>query len=445
MRATITIQNVLLERLAQARADDGIVDFAKCIDISDEGCTEASIALRQLYQRQLEKSSSKKEDAVEEVRVTAERPAVVPRMVTAPSATLLRRRPDDVDTRAVHIVPQVESVIQPTERRSPRGLRRILPSRGNEKPRQNTMTQPTYHRANTAPADIRHPVRRSTTTSLNTSPNSERSSRLSMSSQNSSNPEQSQPTGRGVQPQDWTQGMSRAPTLGSMASIESVTRTPSIETAKIKIYGGSCKYAFQIREKGPKGNLEAQNLATYTQNWVYKCSSSKCKFGKPIQHPKAREPLDNTIYNKNGIEFRWLFLAKSHCMQNEASPAFPFVCLICQLLSGDPKQYLGIDELFAHIAEHQEDQVGGVSLEGPLTFSNRGITTGSDFDLKLPERQRPPQRRTTGQDSREQEMSQVRSFEDELDRHSKTSSMESQQTDESSLSAQTDLYVNHWA
>ena len=201
-------------------------------------------------------------------------------------------------------------------------------------------------------------------------------------------------------------------------------------------------FRFEITDS--KETSQAQNLAMYGENWVLKCSSSKCKFGKQARNSKTREQVDNAVYSRNGVEYRWLFLAKSHCTQNVASSAFPFVCLICQLLSGDPKQYYGPDELFEHIAEHQEDSIGSVPLEGPLTFSNRGIKMDPDFDLNLPKRRGSSRRISAGRELQEREISREKDHQLEIDRHSKTSSKVSQQTDRSSQSAHTDPYANPW-
>ena len=445
MRITIEIQNVLLNRLTQARGDDGVVDFAECIDLSDQGCMKALTAIQELYQRRLEGTLHKEQPDIQELPKYTERAPVAQRRTEPLVPTQLEHNEPAIKSRQ-HLEHEQPMPASTSERKKSRGLRGLLQSKSGEDPKPRPVVQPTYQRTQTAPAAVAKPQRRSTMMTVETSPTSHPASRLWVSPQKSSRSDHSSLLRRGTDPQTWTQGMSRASTLQPNALNETVASTSVTETPKIKIYGGSCKYAFQIRENGPKGNLNAQNLAMYTENWVLKCSSSKCKFQRPIRHPKTRDPLiDNTIHTKNGIEFRWLFLAKSHCLQTEVTAAFPFVCLICQLISGDPRQYHGLDQLFEHIAGHREDHVGGVQLEGPLSFSNLGIKMDPEFDLNLPERQRSPQKRPKGKAIQEQDMSYETVDEVDFDRHSKASSMISHQTDDSSLSAQTDPYANPWA
>ena len=218
--------------------------------------------------------------------------------------------------------------------------------------------------------------------------------------------------------------MSRANTLGSMATLEPIPTTSS--AAELAMYGGTCKYACLIREHGPKKNLQAQNHGLYGVSWVLQCKSTKCRFGKPALNPKNRDEVDERVYrSRSGIEYRWIFLAKSHASQDKVTSKWPFVCLICQLLHHDPTRYYGHEELFSHIAEHQEDSVDGTPLEGPLTFSNRGIKTAALFDLNLPDRQQAPQRRPPAQAIQDEGELQRKLEEMQNHRNSKASSLES--------------------
>jgi hypothetical protein len=230
--------------------------------------------------------------------------------------------------------------------------------------------------------------------------------------------------------------------MQSLAYTEPLGATPSAEIAK---YGGSCKYAFLTRENGPKGNLEAQNTNMYSENWVLMCKSQKCKFQKQARDVKTKDQIDEKTYSCHGIQYKWIFLAKSHCAQPLVSSDWPYVCLICQYLNHDPKKFSGHERLFQHISTHEEAEVAGISLEGPLTFSNKGIKMEADFDIRLPRREarRASIEASPGQRTAEELQKKLQAF--QVDRTSKTSSIETSRTDESSVSTRTDdLYTNPW-
>ena len=440
MRITIRIQNVLLDRLTQARTDDGVVDFNECIDLSDQGCMDAVIALQQLYQRKLNMSMPKKPETIKEEQEEPERPAAVKRVQTAPPVPAQAKKAQESSPRNSKTLDEEEepsATSARSERKHSKGLRGIFHSdpgdTGREK--QERKPAPTYHRMFSAPPDIPKAPRRTTKSSLEDATLSKRVSKSSVSSQNSSKSNKSQLQEWRPDPPFWTQGMSRASTLAPIASTEPMAKPTSNEPPK---YGGSCKYAFLIRENGPKGYLEAQNNAMWGENWSLLCRSSKCKFGKKARPGKLRDEVDDRVYESHGLKYRWLFLAKSHCAHNMLSMEWPYICLICHSLNQDSQQYSGHDDLFAHIAEHQQDKVGEVPLRGPISFTNRGIKEDDHFDLCLPERQKA----VTRQALNDPEDLRRKLEEVGLDRNSKTSSVFTQ---ESSVSAHTNPDWNPWA
>jgi hypothetical protein len=99
---------------------------------------------------------------------------------------------------------------------------------------------------------------------------------------------------------------------------------------------------------------------------------------------KSGYEVDNRVYSSNGLQFRLMFLAKSHVAHDEVSEKFPFLCLVCIMLKNSSETYCGRDELSSHIMEHQERVLGETPLEGPLVFGNNGVNVGREFDINLP-------------------------------------------------------------
>ena len=175
---------------------------------------------------------------------------------------------------------------------------------------------------------------------------------------------------------NWSPGMSRASTLASIGS-----------NAAIASWGGCCKYSHYIREKGAKAGLGMISTAMYSEQFVYQCKSTKCSFGKEAVKIKKCWEIDDTVRSSHGIQYRWLFLAKSHVQipKDSTIKLKPYKCLICLVLGHNSETYLGVDELFTHILEHREKSIGDVKLEGPLSFSNQGALVDAHFDVNLPE------------------------------------------------------------
>jgi len=94
--------------------------------------------------------------------------------------------------------------------------------------------------------------------------------------------------------------------------------------------------------------------------------------------------IDERVYTCKGIEFRWLFLAKSHVQKPTKTDEAKFSCLVC-VLSGDTSSvFKGHTLLFDHIRGHQSAQLGATVLEGPLSFSNEGVKVDPvSFDINF--------------------------------------------------------------
>jgi hypothetical protein len=163
--------------------------------------------------------------------------------------------------------------------------------------------------------------------------------------------------------------------------------TASNSTAITK-YGGSCKYAHYIRDNGSSGGLMRQSvgLGVHHENIVYACKSSKCKFQGKAMRTKSGYQIDDTVRPHEGLQYRWIFLAKSHVSQEPSSKTPSYICLMCTMLNKNSEIYEGHTELFSHIMGHREHVLGDVSLKGPLAFSNGGVKVDVNFDINLLEK-----------------------------------------------------------
>ena len=395
MQITIQIQNALLNRLTQARSDDGVIDFDECIDLSDQGCNDALVALQALYQRKLKEDMTVKQQvrSQQEEEEKSSTFYTQEKRVSSPEPNTSAKR---VNTRPAAQPPWAPPAPQPAsiapvpirqDRKKP-SFTRLWHSKTNDDAVKQPTSQPTYERRNTTAA-ISPAQRRSTASSDQSTPSlssdSKRTSRASVSSSSDghslSSP--SLPTIR-----DWDPSMSRTSTVTS-----TTTATSKSGTALPK-YGGFCKYAHLLRDPSFSQSkaLRLANLTQYAQTWVHQCSSIHCRFQwRAVPAKRATLDIDRRVYQSHGLKWRMLFLAKSHVASHETGNKQRYACLICAL-SGQMhgEVFTGTDALIEHVAGHSEREVSGVKLEGGLNFDNEGVRPldqGQEWDLWLPERE----------------------------------------------------------
>lgn len=70
---------------------------------------------------------------------------------------------------------------------------------------------------------------------------------------------------------------------------------------------------------------------------------------------------------------------------HEQAKKAQYRCIFCIFSHERAGIFYGHDALFEHIIDHAGAQLNGVKLEGPLSFSNAGLSVCGDFDINLPE------------------------------------------------------------
>jgi hypothetical protein len=262
------------------------------------------------------------------------------------------------------------SRVPKTESKKPKGISRMFrratsgqdeqqpASSSNPKPVKSApVNLPQEHRSSTSNIQMHLPTR------------SKRASHLSISSQCSMSSEATTVVDRPWQPQS-----SRQPTLSTGSSISPIMN-----------YGGCCKYAHKIRDTGPSAGLmrQSKNFGFYNEQIVFACKSRRCKFEIISVNTKNGYQIDDNIYNRHGLQFRSIFLAKSHVVHENVSVASSFLCLICVMVKNSSEIYNSRDGLLLHILGHRGCMLGDVTFEGPLVFTNTGVIVHSEFDINL--------------------------------------------------------------
>ena len=396
-KITIDTQNALLAGLTEARDDDGVIDFDTCIDSSDKGRIDALIVLQQLFQRRLaEEMERKKNTPAKEEQAKTQPSSSLPPITQSTSNTATQPAP----------VPQPQQTPPPTPKvKKSRGFN-VFRHRESSKNSQE-LTQPETLSMATKPGSSPRAPRRDIsplgTRRNTTASTSSTSTWSSAGSQNSAiAPDSISPgsisrsgtstsTINAVSRQNTNMSaFSGISSMTGMTVMSAVSQMSNLSTAStlapITKYGGCCKKAFELREGLVKKALILTPVGFYGRNMNYKCASVKCQFSGQAGQDRKGFRMDDRVFTAAGLQYRWLFLAKSH-MQQQDDKVPSFRCLVCMMLGDESGIYHGARVLLSHLASHQGALLGDTRLEGPLIFTNRGATPDQDdeFDVKFPE------------------------------------------------------------
>jgi hypothetical protein len=368
MQVTIATQQAMLESLSNAREDDDVIDFSPCIKAADRGRSEALIILHSYILRkekeEEERAAMSRSHSGTSAGLPPDAQPLQPQTIVAQPAKRMIGATANSGQSNPPPPPLGEK-----EPESPKTFRRrlatafTLPSTQPKSPHQNTPEHPTHISTTSDESHKRSqphtspPLRAKQHSTSSTGSTDATTSSLSSGSPPSV--------------------INRSTTVGSFSS----------SISPITSYGGCCKYAHHLRDGIGKA-LRLQNLAITpgAQNYHYVCSSSKCTFrGPAIQDDRRHWTIDNRIRSWEGLQYRWLFFAKSHMQQISPQDGQQFRCVICVLLGDQSSVFRSQGALLEHVISHQGAQVNDITLVGPLSFSNDGIRVDDEFDINLPE------------------------------------------------------------
>jgi hypothetical protein len=385
LRITVATQAELLEGLAAGREDDDSTDFWGCIDASDTGRRQALVVLNEYIMR---KTKEERERVIMREPETQEQPI-------QRSAEQVQQAGQSLQAvRRENTMPALQLQRQPSEQRQDtskprrfsffRSSSTVVESRSNQATRPAPTTvqseegspSPLQARTLTGVTLVENGGRR--TTSRRTS-SPQRQSIASMHSFS-----QISPPGR-------TTSGSTSPRSASIS--ESTLGAPSITS-----YGGCCKYAHHLRDGKIDKSLRRQNLAFSpgATSISFMCHSTKCSFQVPAYQNKKRDWIvdDRPRIWRRRLQYTSIFLAKSHLptlvppMEQKTKASYR--CMMCIYSHERASVFYGQDALLEHVLGHGGAVLNGVTLEGPLSFSNDGVSISSEFDINLPKMEPDP-------------------------------------------------------
>lgn len=167
-------------------------------------------------------------------------------------------------------------------------------------------------------------------------------------------------------------------------------------------YWGFCKGAWTIRSEWRKG-LTIYEVPTgmYNSKTVWKCKH--CSFEGDVFGTKKPYDVDQKVYQAgdSGVQYRWLFLAKSHTKRKAVLPSMAtaflkgnqtdersYGCVFCVGEGKETAIFANVEMLCEHLLnEHGTGSGRGVSeklMAENNCIAGRKAGTKEDFDVNIP-------------------------------------------------------------
>ncbi|KAJ5152652.1 uncharacterized protein N7482_009130 [Penicillium canariense] len=188
----------------------------------------------------------------------------------------------------------------------------------------------------------------------------------------------------------------------SIASTNSTTSTtssnPSIRScwppSNDNNYAGFCKGAWKLHSGLGGFKVHSEPKGYYMMESKWRCAN--CSFEMPLapdsdrQNPKYNNKL--FIHAPTGIQFRWLFLAKSHMKCKRASGGAPkqargpFGCIFCCRERGvaAPPGFESLEAFMLHLGAEHRFCVEETLLERACCIVGRVAGAEEAFDVNIP-------------------------------------------------------------
>lgn len=147
-------------------------------------------------------------------------------------------------------------------------------------------------------------------------------------------------------------------------------------------FAGFCKGAFNLQVGSQTLNLAREIGPVMTTHFFYACR--KCSFGGPAYSRPSGWEYDTSIHKSHGVQYRWIFLAKSHVKQGRVKNGIhSYKCIFCVLLNVESPVFQKAGTLVEHIATHRGRPLGEAILERTSCIDGRVAEESEQFDINL--------------------------------------------------------------
>ncbi|KAL8891151.1 MAG: hypothetical protein Q9215_001747 [Flavoplaca cf. flavocitrina] len=152
-------------------------------------------------------------------------------------------------------------------------------------------------------------------------------------------------------------------------------------------YSGFCKGAWRLQIGDHKKALQERQRpgSMYSAHKFWQCKF--CSFeGRLVQQDKKTSQFDQQIMSADGIQFRWVFLFKSHveCKDTNPNPLkSAFGCMFCCAEGRGTPSFRGAQALMDHLQEHRIRVPVGEVLYRMNACVGDEAPVGADWDINL--------------------------------------------------------------
>lgn len=157
--------------------------------------------------------------------------------------------------------------------------------------------------------------------------------------------------------------------------------------AEANRYSGFCKGAWRLQigdfEKALQERQRPGSMYKAVKFW----QCTRCKFeGRLIQYDKKTKDYDQQVMLADGIQFRWVFLFKSHveCKDTNPNPLrSTFGCIFCCAEGKGTPVFTGAQSLMDHLQEHRIRLPAGEVLYRMNCLIGTRAPVEADFDINI--------------------------------------------------------------
>ena len=125
----------------------------------------------------------------------------------------------------------------------------------------------------------------------------------------------------------------------------------------------------------------------YSSTLYWRCQKCMFEGRMTTERGSRRKTYDTQVHNASGIQWRWLFLFKSHVFLKDILPdprASTFGCIFCCAMGRGTPIFGGVESLMNHLQQHREVQPTGEVLYRMNCIVGRVADVREDFDINLP-------------------------------------------------------------
>ncbi|KAI4245697.1 MAG: hypothetical protein L6R42_010113 [Xanthoria sp. 1 TBL-2021] len=152
-------------------------------------------------------------------------------------------------------------------------------------------------------------------------------------------------------------------------------------------FSGFCKGAWRLQIGEYKKALEERQRPSSMYSTVRFWQCKSCKFeGRLVQLDRKTKDFDQQIMLADGIQFRWVFLFKSHVECKDVNPnplRSTFGCMFCCAEGRGTPVFRGAKALMDHMQEHRIRLPLGEVLYRMNALVGEKAPPGADFDINL--------------------------------------------------------------